>query len=100
MPLYRDGTTATATVIDKKFKNKNKILLNQKSIKYIKYFKMKNFNTILIGLLLFLSLVNYDYAKLSPFETSKSNILDILIILCCIVAIINSFSKATDKAKP
>jgi len=58
---------------------------------------MKNTNIVLWTILLILSLLNYDYAKLWPFELTKSNILDVLIVLCCVGAIIYSATKETDK---
>lgn len=58
---------------------------------------MKNLNITIWIFLLILSLLNYDYAKISPFEVSKSNILDILIILCCIGAIIFNRTQGTKK---
>ena len=60
---------------------------------------MRNINILLWSILLVLSLLNYDFKKLSPFETSKSNILDILIIVCCIGAIIYSLTKETVKPR-
>lgn len=52
---------------------------------------------IFIVLLLALSLLNFDYGNLSPFQFTKSNILDLLIILCCIVAIIYGLARGNKK---
>lgn len=60
---------------------------------------MKNFNILMWSILLALYLLNYDYAKLSPFEMSKSNILDLLIIVFCIGVIIYSLSKGTNNER-
>lgn len=60
---------------------------------------MKNSSIVLLTLLLILSLLNYDYANLSPLQFTMSNIVDIIIILCCVGTLKYSVSNGVSKPK-
>jgi hypothetical protein len=60
---------------------------------------MKNIGTVLFGMLFLLSLFNYDFSKLSPFEVSKSNIVDLIIIVAWFLAMVFQFRKREPQEK-
>gem|GEM_PF-2885528 len=49
---------------------------------------MRYFSIVAWTILLTVTLLKYDYTNLSPFAFTWSNVLDILMILVCIVALI------------
>jgi hypothetical protein len=56
---------------------------------------MKNITPILIALLLILSILNFDYSILSDFQFTKSNVLEVLMILVCVIALITHFTTSS-----